>query len=361
VADVRLDALTKRFGSVVALDRLGLHAADGELVAVLGPSGAGKSTLLGLVAGFEPPSAGGIHIGGEDVTERPAHRREVGVLFQNYALFPHLTVAANVEFALRVRRWPRGRRREAARRALAMVDLLGFEDRHPGQLSGGQQQRVALARAVVFEPRVLLLDEPLGALDRALRIQMQEELRALHRRVGTTTLLVTHDQEEAMTMADRVAVLADGRLMQVGAPRELYEHPRNEFVATFLGAGNLLTGTVTNNGRGRGLLLEEQVLAPLAPDASVVPGERASILVRPENVTLRRPGETEQGLLVEVSDAVFSGPHVVYHLRSLGGRQLTAFAASDQRPFAVGERVRASWDPTRTHVLPCGRDERSEK
>jgi putative spermidine/putrescine transport system ATP-binding protein len=240
-AAIKLQHVTKIFdGKVVAVDDVTLDIKAGEFFSLLGPSGCGKTTSLRMIAGFEMPESGRVHVGGEDITDLPVHRRDMGMVFQSYALFPHRTVAQNVAFGLRMRDVPRA---EIARRvaaALAQVALTGFEDRRPNQLSGGQQQRVALARALVIEPRVLLCDEPLGALDRKLRQQMQFELKELQRRLGVTLVFVTHDQEEALAMSDRIAVMNRGRVEQVGAPTEIYERPRTRFVADFIGEINLL-------------------------------------------------------------------------------------------------------------------------
>ena len=240
-AAIRLDQVTKVFdGKVIAVDQVTLDIAAGEFFSLLGPSGCGKTTSLRMIAGFEMPDSGRVHVGGQDITDVPVHRRDMGMVFQSYALFPHRTVAENVAFGLRMRdvAKPEIARRVAA--ALAQVALTGLEDRKPGQLSGGQQQRVALARALVVEPRVLLCDEPLGALDRKLRQQMQFELKELQRRLGVTLVFVTHDQEEALAMSDRIAVMNAGRVEQVGAPTEIYERPRTRFVADFIGEINIL-------------------------------------------------------------------------------------------------------------------------
>src|SRR6185503_11325957 len=244
-ARLRLTDLTKRFDAVTAVDGLTLEIEPGELMTLLGPSGCGKTTVLNLIAGFETPDGGTIQLDGADVAARPPHRREVGMVFQDYALFPHLTVRENVAFPLRVRGIPSGA--ELTGRVDAMLELVrlpGYGDRFPRQLSGGQQQRVALARALVFHPRVLLMDEPFGALDRALRETMRAELRELHQALGITVVLVTHDQDEAMDLSDRVAVMRAGRVQQVATPRVLYERPTSAFVAGFVGESNLLDAVV---------------------------------------------------------------------------------------------------------------------
>src|SRR5215475_14388335 len=243
-ATVRLERLCKSFdGSKRAVDAVDLAIDAGEFFALLGPSGCGKTTTLRMIAGFEMPDEGRIHVGGADVTDVPVHRRNLGMIFQSYALFPHRTVAENVAFGLRMRGLPRAEIAEAVARALKQVALAGYDARRPAQLSGGEQQRVALARALVVRPPVLLCDEPLGALDRKLRQSMKFELKALQKDLGVTLIFVTHDQEEAMAMADRIAVMSAGRIEQVGAPAEIYERPRTRFVADFIGEINLFAGT----------------------------------------------------------------------------------------------------------------------
>ena len=242
-AAIKLDQVTKTFdGRVMAVDAVTLDIAAGEFFSLLGPSGCGKTTSLRMIAGFEHPDSGRVHVGGRDITNLPVHRRDMGMVFQSYALFPHRTVAENVAFGLRMREVPKPEIERRVAAALAQVALTGFETRKPGQLSGGQQQRVALARALVVEPPVLLCDEPLGALDRKLRQQMQFELKELQKRLGVTLVFVTHDQEEALAMSDRIAVMNGGKVEQVGTPTEIYERPRTRFVADFIGEINILEG-----------------------------------------------------------------------------------------------------------------------
>ncbi|WP_244492023.1 ABC transporter ATP-binding protein [Aureimonas sp. AU12] len=240
---VEIAGATKRYGKYDVLSDVSLSVAPGEFVSLLGPSGSGKSTLLGILGGFVAPTAGSVHIGGQDVTFAPPHKRDIGVVFQNYALFPHLTVGENVAFPLRARRQPKADWPAKVRDALAMVELSGYEDRRISAMSGGQRQRVALARAIVFEPRLILMDEPLSALDKQLRETMQIELRELHEKLGSTTIYVTHDQREALTMSDRVAILKDGRLVQIDAPQRLHDHPADAFVAGFIGEATLIPAT----------------------------------------------------------------------------------------------------------------------
>ena len=237
---VEIRGASKTYGAVRALDGVTLSVAPGEFVSLLGPSGSGKTTLLGILGGFIPPSAGSIHFGDRDVTFTPPHKRDIGVVFQNYALFPHMSVGENAAFPLRARRTPKAEWPAKVRAALAMVGLARYEERGIAQLSGGQRQRVALARAIIFEPRLILMDEPLSALDKQLRESMQIELRELHKRIGATIIYVTHDQREALTMSGRVAILKDGRLIQIDRPERLHDHPANAFVASFIGEASLL-------------------------------------------------------------------------------------------------------------------------
>jgi putative spermidine/putrescine transport system ATP-binding protein len=237
---VEIRRASKNYGTVRALDDVSLDVAPGEFVSLLGPSGSGKTTLLGILGGFVQPSSGSIHFGDLDVTYVPPHQREIGVVFQNYALFPHMSVGENVAFPLRARRLPKSEWPDKVSAALAIVGLSGYEARGVAQLSGGQRQRVALARAMIFEPRLILMDEPLSALDKQLRESMQIELRELHRRIGATIIYVTHDQREALTMSDRVAILKDGKLVQIDRPKQLHDHPANSFVASFIGEATLL-------------------------------------------------------------------------------------------------------------------------
>ncbi len=260
-AAIKLERVTKSFdGRVVAVDDVTLDIAAGEFFSLLGPSGCGKTTSLRMIAGFEHPDSGRVHVGGRDITDLPVHRRDMGMVFQSYALFPHRTVAENVAFGLRMREVPKPEIESRVRAALAQVALTGMEDRKPSQLSGGPQQRVALARALVVEPPVLLCDEPLGALDRKLRQQMQFELKELQKRLGVTLVFVTHDQEEALAMSDRIAVMNRGKVEQVGPPTEIYERPRTRFVADFIGEINVLE----ESGRPRALRPEKIRLVPVA-------------------------------------------------------------------------------------------------
>ena len=360
-ADLHLDRLTKRFGSsragapaALAVDDLTLTVPAGTFFALLGPSGCGKTTTLRMVAGLEEPTSGRVLIGGQDVTATRAHQRPVNTVFQSYALFPHMDVLANVAFGLRRRR--RRDAEAAAREALELVELAHLADRRPGQLSGGQQQRVALARAVVNRPAVLLLDEPLGALDLKLRRQMQVELKRIQTDVGLTFVHVTHDQEEAMTMADRVAVMNDGQVEQLGAPQELYDLPRSAFVANFLGQSNLVPGTVTG---ARGDLLEVALAGgghALVPRGrSVSATGRVVVGVRPEKVHIApdadRDGAAEPAAnsfgTGTVVDASFAGVSTQYLVDVPGAGRLSVFTQNLGHAPLVrrGDRVRLSWAP----------------
>ncbi|MGG5808310.1 ABC transporter ATP-binding protein [Falsiroseomonas sp. CW058] len=289
-----LQGLGKRYGGFTAVDRVSLTVDRGQFLTLLGPSGSGKTTILMCIAGFVAPSEGGILLDGRDITGLPPERRDFGMVFQGYALFPHMTVAENVAFPLRVRRLGQAEREAKVRAALDLVQLPQFADRLPRQLSGGQQQRVALARALVFDPALLLLDEPLSALDKKLRAELQEELKALHRRVGRTFVNVTHDQEEALSLSDRVAILNHGKLVQEGAPAELYERPRTRFVADFLGKSNFLQGTVRDAAAGgfaiaAGGTRLVQALSEGMPRPA--PGSAATLSLRPEKIALLVEGE----------------------------------------------------------------------
>jgi putative spermidine/putrescine transport system ATP-binding protein len=283
-----LQGLTKRYGSFTAVADVSLRVERGEFLTLLGPSGSGKTTILMCIAGFVAPTAGAILLDGKDITPLPPERRDFGMVFQGYALFPHMTVAENVAFPLRVRKLSAADREAKVRAALDLVQLQGFAERLPRQLSGGQQQRVALARALVFDPALLLLDEPLSALDKKLRAELQEELKALHRRVGRTFVNVTHDQEEALSLSDRVAILNHGKLIQEGAPAHLYEQPRTRFVADFLGKSNFLQGEVRESVPG-GFVIgagATRIVQAVAENHRPAHGSRVLLSLRPEKITL---------------------------------------------------------------------------
>ncbi|HTX52977.1 MAG TPA: ABC transporter ATP-binding protein [Candidatus Baltobacteraceae bacterium] len=344
---VRLDGITKRFDQVIAVNDVTLEVQRGEFVCLLGPSGCGKTTTLRIVAGFVEADAGRLLINGKDVSDRPPNKRDIGMVYQSYALFPHLTVFDNVAFGLRMRRLSGAEITERVGRALDLVRLRGKEERKPGQLSGGQQQRVALARALVIHPTVLLLDEPLSNLDAKLRKQMQLELKALQRAIGITTVHVTHDQEEALTLADRAVILNEGRIEQIGPPRDLYAHPRNVFVADFLGRANFLTGRVTAVDLTQGMATftteRKEVLTVKGVESGLIVGSAADAFIRPERIVMRlRGGPPVENLLpAEVVQVIFTGSLVTVELQTEAGSRLFVDRASGgpEEAFAAGEKI----------------------
>jgi ABC-type Fe3+/spermidine/putrescine transport system ATPase subunit len=347
VSTIELAGLSKHYGAVRAVDDVSLAVGQGEFVTILGPSGSGKTTLLSLIAGLVEPAAGRIVIGGRDVTDLPAARRNVGLVFQSYALFPNMSVHRNVAFPLEVRGVPRA---EAARRvaeALRLVRLTGLEARRPSQLSGGQQQRVALARAIVFEPAILLLDEPLAALDRKLREEVRVELRRLQRALGVTTLLVTHDQDEALSLSDWIVVLDRGRVQQTGPPDEAYRRPANRFVADFLGAANLFEGELQQRGDAFEVALAEGQRIPVGRPPETR-GRRVCALLRPERIVVTANGD---GLPATVLESIYHGQMVRYQLRLAGGREVAAVATDAIARFAPATAVRLSWRPEDVWVM----------
>ena len=318
---IRLRGLRKTFGEVVAVDSVDLDLADGEFLTLLGPSGSGKTTVLRMIAGFELPTAGSIELGGQDVSALPPFQRDVNTVFQDYALFPHMTVQENVEYGLKVKKIGRDERRRRAQEALDAVRLDTYGARKPAEMSGGQRQRVALARALVNRPKVLLLDEPLGALDLKLREQMQVELKAIQRDVGITFVFVTHDQEEALTMSDRLAVMRAGQIEQVGAPREVYDEPASTYVADFLGLANLVPATVTAPDEVEAF----GVRRPVAT-GDLAAGEACSLLIRPERLRVLAAGQGQLDAVVE--QVVFAGAVTHVHLR-VGEQMLQAVLSND--------------------------------
>ncbi len=349
-ADVRLATVRKTFGSVVAVDNVDLEIRRGTIFSLLGPSGCGKTTTLRLIAGFERPDAGEVYIRGERVTSIPPYRRNFSMVFQSYALFPHLNVAENVAFGLRMRGMARADREHAVSDALELVKLDTLADRYPRQLSGGQQQRVALARAIVVKPAVLLLDEPLGALDKLLREEMQIELRGLQQRLGITAVFVTHDQEEALTLSDRVAVMRNGVVEQTGAPREIYDRPRTEFVAGFLGASNFLGGTVVMREGDTAIVETPAGRAAVLADSSV--GQKVRIAIRPER--LRMGSVHGPGLPARIRDIVYRGPVTHFYMDSAGGPLLCYQQNAGAHDWSVGDEVRCSWTAESAVVLDSG-------
>jgi putative spermidine/putrescine transport system ATP-binding protein/spermidine/putrescine transport system ATP-binding protein len=349
VSAVEVAAVSKDFGPLRVLDSVSARFEGGRFTSLLGPSGSGKTTLLRIVAGFVTPDAGRVMIGAADVTRVPVWRRRIGMVFQSYALFPHMSVTENVVFGLN-RRGVRGA--AAAReveRVLELVRLTGLEDRRPKQLSGGQQQRVALARAIVTSPEVLLLDEPLSALDRRLRQEMQVELRRIQRESGLTTIFVTHDQEEALTLSDRVAILDSGRIVQEGAPAEIYERPRTRFAAAFLGDANFLVGTAVAGGVDvDGSLI--RTTDPLPPAGSTV-----TLAVRPEKIGIECRGGARTAVNVlpaRVAAVIYAGASSTYLLQGRDGAELKVFAQNrEKRTLAVGDEAMLGWSPEHTIVV----------
>jgi len=306
------------------VDNLDLDIRQGEFLSLLGPSGSGKTTTLMMLAGFDAPDRGRILMDGNDISTLPAYKRDMGVVFQSYALFPHMSVAENVAFPLNLRKVPIAESKARVKEALALARLEGFEDRNPSQLSGGQQQRVALARALVYRPRMLLMDEPLGALDKALREHMQLELKAIHKQLGITFVYVTHDQDEAMTMSDRVAVFNEGKIAQIDCPQAIYNRPSTRFVANFLGETNMLEGVVlsVSGGQAQIRLSEDSSIHQAGcTDPELAAGSMAALAIRPENLRLAAPGEA--AVQACVIDSVFHGAHCKLRLNMAKGSELS--------------------------------------
>ena len=359
-AAVSVRGVTKRFDDVVAVDDVAIDIGDGEFFSLLGPSGCGKTTMLRMIAGLDFPTEGSIAIFGEEVADTPPHRRPVNTVFQQYALFPHLDVASNVEFGLRMQKVERTERRRRVAEALALVRLDGLERRKPDQLSGGQQQRVALARALVNRPKVLLLDEPLGALDLQLRQDMQGELKSLQRELGISFVFVTHDQEEALTMSDRIAVMRSGRILQVGRPEEVYERPADRFVADFIGSSNLLGATVAEAGT---VALSNGRRVAAATDG-MEPGTKVSLVLRPERVRIEQLGADDatphggiptpddgRSLTGVVTAATYLGNAIVYRVTI---DWIHVEVRAENRPgdrIGIGSDVELTWAADAVTVL----------
>jgi ABC-type Fe3+/spermidine/putrescine transport system ATPase subunit len=353
MTSVRFDGITKTFAEVEALRPTNLDISSGEFLTLLGPSGSGKTTLLNICAGYLAPTAGRLIVGDRDITEVPARARNMGMVFQNYALFPHMSVFENVAYGLKVRRISRHEIERRVASALAMVQLEGFGSRAIAKLSGGQQQRVALARAMVIEPDILLMDEPLGALDRALRKDVQLQIRRLHLARPRTTIYVTHDQEEALVMSDRIAVMRAGKIVQVGSGRDLYERPADAFVARFLGESNLIAGRVASIGNGRAVLDAEGLSVPIAGRAA--PGLTASAsalaLIRPESVRL-----IKGGIPASVVERVYLGEITAVRLRLPNSQELWCRRFAAEVPD--DEKQEIGWDETAVSILPATNPEK---
>lgn len=352
---VEIIGVRKLFGATTALERVDFEVGAGEFVSLLGASGCGKSTLLRIIAGFESPSEGRVRIHGEDVTRLPPERRPTNLVFQRGALFPHMTVRENVGYGLKVKGWARTRIDARVEEMLALVRLEGFGDREPGQLSGGQAQRVALARALASEPQVLLLDEPLSALDLKLRQQMQLELRAIQKHLGATFVFVTHDQTEALVMSDRIAVMDRGRVVQVGSPREIYTRPTSLFVSDFIGQTNFLRGTVIASGGGAATLRTDDGQTLLGEStADLSPGSAATLSLRPEAIRLLRAAEAGegQGLRGTIAEVIYLGGSV--RAGVAGGDALVWVELRDDKAEGLvpGEPVVMTWKPSAATVWP---------
>jgi spermidine/putrescine ABC transporter ATP-binding subunit len=347
-ATLEVDRLVKAFAQARVVDEVSFRIHGGTFLTLLGPSGSGKTTTLRMIAGFEEPTGGEIRIGGHAITDQPAHKRNIGVVFQQYALFPHLTVFGNVAYPLEMRRRSRAEIRERVAAALGLVRLQGLEARYPRQLSGGQQQRVALARAVVFEPPVLLMDEPLGALDKRLRETMQVEIRHLQKQLGITTVSVTHDQVEALVMSDVIAILDQGVLQQIGPPLEVYRRPVNQFVADFIGESNLLSGTMSRpDADGYTFTTVRGLGVRLGPETPPGAREGGHMVVRPESVRLGGAAENAANQYhAEVLDVLYVGDLVKYRVRMDSGDELWAktLAPSTGGRWQAGQRVTVGWD-----------------
>ena len=360
---IGLEEVQKRFGDFVAVHRAHFSIARGEFFSMLGPSGCGKTTTLRMIAGFESPTDGRILLDGVDVSRTPPYRRNVNTVFQQYALFPNMTVHDNVAFGLRSRKVPRDEVERRVADMLATVRMSDFARRKPAQLSGGQQQRVALARALVNQPSALLLDEPLAALDLKLRQTMQLELKRIQRETGVTFVFVTHDQQEALTMSDRIAVMSDGWVEQIGSPTEIYHHPATSFVAGFIGEANLLEGTLVEPGVDACTVeVAGSTLAVpgAAPDVERVKGSSVLVMVRPERVRVEttEPSGATAGVAATVAEVIFRGPVVHVGLRTDAGTAVTAHLTQsaelgDVRP---GDRVWASWDFDAAYLVPPDED-----
>ncbi|MBS9721434.1 ABC transporter ATP-binding protein [Tianweitania sp. BSSL-BM11] len=355
---IRVTALTRTYGSFKALDAVDLSVAPGEFVTLLGPSGSGKSTLLNLISGMTEPTAGKIEINGKDATNQPTNQRGLGMVFQNYALMPHMTVFENVAFPLRVRKMPKSEIETRVRDVLRLIQLDHVADRKPKQLSGGQQQRISLARCIVYRPSIILMDEPLGALDKKLREDMQLEIKRLHAELGITMIYVTHDQEEALAMSDRIVLMRKGRIEQQGKPEDLYFRPDTLFTADFLGSSNLLKGKINSTARSLDTAYGTFPL-PTARSDEPISGE-AVLMIRPESMRLvsDKASAPGAGLEATVRDSIVLGSFVRHFLELPGGKRMIVqepSGASISRP-ARGSTVRIGWDLDDARLLPTDPD-----
>ncbi|MBZ9772199.1 ABC transporter ATP-binding protein [Mesorhizobium sp. CO1-1-8] len=352
---VRFDNVTKTYdGHTAVVDKLDLFVREGEFLSLLGPSGSGKTTTLMMLAGFEEPTSGEITLAGQSLTRVPPHRRDIGMVFQDYALFPHMSVAENLAYPLRLRRRSRAEIKTQVEQALDMVNLKGFGQRRPTALSGGQKQRVAVARALIFQPRLILMDEPLGALDRQLREQLQVEIKQLHRRLGVTIIYVTHDQGEALTLSDRVALFHQGRIEQLGSPRDLYERPDTAFVAGFLGDNNLIPATVlTTDAETCQLRLGSGQVFSGRPAAALKAGDPAHVAIRPEAIRACSPDEPGAAP-AEVLEAFYTGDQLRIRCSAFGvDTVLVKVSSGSDRPhFHIGQKIGLAIGVDAVRALP---------
>jgi len=357
VAAISIDGVSKRFGRVVAVQDVSLDIAEGEFITLLGPSGCGKTTTMRMIAGFEEPDAGRILLRGDDVVGVPPNKREVNMCFQHYALFPHMSVGSNIVYGLKLKKVPKAERQQRVEEMLALVGLAGYAERKPAQLSGGQQQRVALARALVNRPAALLLDEPLGALDVKLRKQMQLELKRIQHELGTTFVYVTHDQEEALSMSDRIAVMKDGVIEQLGTPRDVYEHPATPFVADFVGVLNALAFRVDETSGADAIMRlgdRDRVIVPAG--GSVGQGAQLLVAVRPERVRVHIADVATNGgsrVAGRVDDVVYLGTLTQFHIATAAGATIVAHRLSDEDTAGIdrGQSVTLTWDREDASIL----------
>jgi putative spermidine/putrescine transport system ATP-binding protein len=354
-ASLDIVELTRYFGQVKAVDSLSLSIKAGEFLTLLGPSGCGKTTTLMMIAGFVIPHSGSIHVEREDITLVPPNKRDVGMVFQNYALFPHMTIRQNIAFPLKMRKVPKDTIGREVGEALELVRLSGLGDRFPSQLSGGQQQRVALARALVFKPRILLMDEPLGALDKKLREHMQLELKHLQKTLNMTVVYVTHDQGEALTMSDRIAVMDKGRIEQLDSPKPLYENPVNRFVADFLGESNFLEGKVVETGKLYFTVVSRDgSMFKVSPRQDVKIRDQVCLAIRPERVQIDDlSGKFANSVDAVIEEIVYSGEVTKYMVRIGGEQQITLKQANraTQRVLNVGEKIKLGWDTEDVRIV----------
>lgn len=352
MVEIKLEGITKKFGDVTAASDIHLTINDGEFFTFLGPSGCGKTTTMRIIAGLEYPDYGKVLFDGEDVTEIPSYKRNTGMVFQNYALWPHMKVFDNIAYGLKIRKMPQSEINEKVEEALELVQLKGLGNRFPSQLSGGQQQRIALARVLVINPSVLLLDEPLSNLDAKLRVEMREEIKDLQKKLGITTIYVTHDQEEAMTISDRIAIQNYGVVRQVGTPNEIYNYPTDLFIATFIGRGTLLEGRVHALDDKARVKINDEILCGIDTSNKLREGDVASCVLRPENFTLTRSSEPSNMLEGTIEWAAFIGPHKEVKLRVGGNTILVDIPPDIETP--IGNKLRVYISHKETIILPKG-------